>query len=493
MNNQNKDISNGVYLSVIIPAYNEEKRLPKTLREINNYLKKQTYTFEIIVVSDGSSDRTVQVVKDMMPEINNLKVLDFKERLGKGFGVREGIFEAKGEYRIFTDADNSTSIDQVEKMWPEFEAGYDIVIGSRDIKGAVLSVPQPWIRKVVLGGGFKLVRKIIIGLWTIKDTQCGFKGFKGKAAQDIFSRITIRHFGFDPEVLVIAKKLGYKIKEVPITWINDTQSKVKFKSMVKMLFETFKIKQNLILGKYEKREEKTDPIRGSKRKEKPQDKKTSNGAEPATWKKTDLISALIIGEMVAWLTFTILKTLEFDTVIYQTMTDILGCKIHLGLLLAVIVPIAAAICLYITSLIGKKVPVVFQAGKFVTVGISNTLIDWGVLNLQILLTGITAGLFYPVFKGVSFLIAIINSFLWNKFWTFKKGETEKTGAEFLQFLIVSGIGLGINVGIASLAVNIIGPQAGISPKIWATVGALVATMFSMVWNFLGYKFIVFKK
>lgn len=468
MNNQNQKI----HLSVIIPAYNEEKRLPKTLREINSYLKKQTYTSEIIVVSDGSSDKTVEVTRNLVSEIENLKVLEFKERLGKGFGVKHGMSEAKGEYRIFTDADNSTSIDQVEKMWPEFEAGYDIVIGSRDIKGAVLSVPQPWIRKVVLGGGFKLVRKIIIGLWKIKDTQCGFKGFKEKAAQDIFSRITIRHFGFDPEVLVIAKKLGYKIKEIPITWINDAQSKVKFKSMVKMLFETFKIKQNLILGKYEKREEKTEPV---------------------TWRRTDLISALIIGEMVAWLTFTILKTLEFDAVIYQTMIDILGRKIHLGLLLAVIVPIAAAICLYITSLLGKKVPVIFQAGKFVTVGISNTLIDWGVLNLQILLTGITAGLFYPIFKGVSFLIAIINSFLWNKFWTFKKGETEKAGTEFLQFLIVSGIGLGINVGIASLAVNVIGPQAGISPKVWATVGALIATMFSMIWNFLGYKFIVFKK
>lgn len=468
MNNQNQKI----HLSVIIPAYNEEKRLPKTLREINSYLKKQTYTSEIIVVSDGSSDKTVEVTRNLVSEIENLKVLEFKERLGKGFGVKHGMSEAKGEYRIFTDADNSTSIDQVEKMWPEFEAGYDIVIGSRDIKGAVLSVPQPWIRKVVLGGGFKLVRKIIIGLWKIKDTQCGFKGFKEKAAQDIFSRITIRHFGFDPEVLVIAKKLGYKIKEIPITWINDAQSKVKFKSMVKMLFETFKIKWNLISGKYEKREEKTESV---------------------AWRKTDLISALIIGEMVAWLAFTILKTLEFDAVIYQTMIDILGRKIHLGLLLAVIIPIAAAICLYITSLLGKKVPVIFQAGKFVTVGISNTLIDWGVLNLQILLTGITAGLFYPIFKGVSFLIAIINSFLWNKFWTFKKGETEKAGTEFLQFLIVSGIGLGINVGIASLAVNVIGPQAGISPKVWATVGALIATMFSMIWNFLGYKFIVFKK
>jgi len=248
--------ANRIYLSVIIPAYNEEKRLPKTLREINNYLRKQTYISEIIVVSDGSSDGTVEAVKNLMPEIKNLKVLEFKERHGKGFVVKQGILEAKGEYRIFTDADNSTSIDQVEKMWPEFEVGYDVVIGSRDIKGAIPSVPQPWVRKVILGEGFKLVRKIIIGLWKIEDTQCGFKGFKEKAAQDIFPRITICQFGFDPEVLVIAKKLGYKIKEIPITWINDPESKVKFKSMVKMFFETLKIRWNLILGKYKKEKRK---------------------------------------------------------------------------------------------------------------------------------------------------------------------------------------------------------------------------------------------
>ncbi len=464
-------ISNGTHLSVIIPAYNEEKRLPKTLREINNYLKKQSYLSEIIVVNDGSTDRTSVVVKELQKIIPNLKLINI-ENSGKGYAVKKGILEAKGEYRIFTDADNATSIDQIEKMWPEFAKGYDIVIGSRDVKGAVLAVPQPWIRKVILGESFKLIRKIIIGLWKIEDTQCGFKSFREKAAQDVFSRVTIRCFGFDPEVLVIAKKLGYKIKEIPITWINDPGSKVKFKNMIKMFFEILKIRWNLILGKYKKRGKKT---------------------EPAAWRKTDLISALIIGEMVAWLTFTILKTLEFDTVIYQTMIDFLGWKIHLGLFLAVIIPVVAAICLYITNVLGKKVPVIFEAGKFVTVGISNTLIDWGVLNLQILLTGITAGLFYPIFKGASFLIALINSFLWNKFWTFKKRKVEKTGTEFLQFLIISAVGLGINVGIASLLVNLIGPQAGISPKVWATVGALIATIFSMVWNFLGYKFIVFKK
>lgn len=244
MNNQK------IYLSVIIPAYNEEKRLPKTLREIDNYLKKQSYISEIIVVSDGSTDRTVEKVKTLMPEIENLKVLEFKKRQGKGFGVKQGMLSARGEYRIFTDADNSTSIDQIEKMWPEFSKGYDVIIGSRDIKGAVLAVPQSWLRRVILGKGFRLLRKIIIGLWKIEDTQCGFKGFKQKAAQDIFSRITILGFGFDPEVLVIATKLNYRIKEIPITWENDAESKVKFKSIIEMFFEILQIRWNLISGKY---------------------------------------------------------------------------------------------------------------------------------------------------------------------------------------------------------------------------------------------------
>ena len=247
-----------IYLSVIIPVYNEESRLPKTLREIDKYLRAKTYPstglgqagYEIIVVSDGSTDKTVEIVRNLMAEIKNLKILDFKENRGKGFGVRQGMLEAIGDYRLFTDADNSTSIDQIEKMWPEFKQGYDIVIGSRDVKGAILDPPQPWIRNVILGEGFKLFRKIIIGLWKIQDTQCGFKGFTKRAAENIFPRCKISRFAFDPEILIIGKLLGYKIKEIPVYWKNDLESKVKFKSMVEMVRDLLKIRRNLITKKY---------------------------------------------------------------------------------------------------------------------------------------------------------------------------------------------------------------------------------------------------
>ncbi len=239
-----------IYLSVIIPAYKEEKRIVNTLREIDKYLSRQSYNYEIIVVNDGAKDKTAEVVKNIMPEIKNLRLIDNKGNHGKGFVVRQGILQAKGKYRVFTDADNSTSIDQIEKMLPEFEKGLEVVIGSRDIKGSEIAVPQAaW--RIMLGNIFNLVVQVISGLLGIWDTQCGFKGFSAKATEDIFTKCKINRFAFDVEVLVLAKKMGYKIKEIPVRWINDQASTVGFKSMVKMLIEVFQIRWNLLTRKYE--------------------------------------------------------------------------------------------------------------------------------------------------------------------------------------------------------------------------------------------------
>ncbi|MCP6719010.1 MAG: glycosyltransferase family 2 protein [Patescibacteria group bacterium] len=238
-----------IHLSVIIPAYNEEKRIAKTLREIHKYLKTQNYNWDILVVSDGSKDNTAGVVRGLSSEIENLRLIDNKENHGKGYVVRQGLLEAKGRYKVFTDADNSTSIDQVEKMWPEFEKGFDIVIGSRDIKGAVLAVPQSRIRRIT-GDIFNLMVQITSGLFGIWDTQCGFKGFTKKAVENVLPKCVIDRFAFDPEILVIAKKMGYKIKEIPVTWVNDPDSRVGLKNMVKMGIDLLKIRWNLITGKY---------------------------------------------------------------------------------------------------------------------------------------------------------------------------------------------------------------------------------------------------
>jgi len=257
-----------MYLSVIIPAYNEEKRLSKTLEEIDKYLSKQrvaeasphlppcsasphsVYDYEILVVNDGSKDKTAQVIRDRVSVIQNLRLIDNKKNNGKGYVVRQGMLEAKGEYRIFTDADNSTSIDQVEKMWPYFEAGFDIVFGSRDAKGAILNPPQSPLRRF-LGEAFGFLTNLIVGTWGIADSQCGFKCFTKKAAENIFPKCKINRFAFDPEFFVIAKKLGYKIKEIPVYWENDPESKVKFKWMVNMGIDLLKIRWNIITKKYD--------------------------------------------------------------------------------------------------------------------------------------------------------------------------------------------------------------------------------------------------
>ncbi len=241
-----------MHLSLVIPAYNEEKRLPKTLTEIDGYLRTKDYDYEILVVNDGSKDKTVEIVNNLIPGIKNLRVTGYNRNQGKGYAVRFGMMEAKGDFRLFSDADNSTSVDQVERMWPEFEKGADIVIGSRDVKGAILDPPQPWMRHMLLGEGFKLFRKLVVDLWKIEDTQCGFKCFTKEAAENIFPRCRISRFAFDPEILIIGKRMGYKIKEIPVYWKNDLESKVKLKSIFKIALDLFVIRLNSFRGVYGK-------------------------------------------------------------------------------------------------------------------------------------------------------------------------------------------------------------------------------------------------
>ncbi|HOX30134.1 MAG TPA: glycosyltransferase family 2 protein [Candidatus Paceibacterota bacterium] len=236
-------------LSVIVPSYNESQRILQTLEALDSYLKKQNYSYEIIVVSDGSKDDTAKVVESLKSKVANLRLIANTDNHGKGYVVRQGMLEARGEYRLFTDSDNSTPIEQVEKLWPYFDQGFDVVIGSRDAKGAVLDPPQPMLRRF-LGEMFGFLTNLIVGTWGIADTQCGFKALTAKATVEIMPLCKIERFAFDPEILAIAKMKKKKIKEVGILWKNDTRSTVKFKSMVKMFFDLFKIRLNMVNGVY---------------------------------------------------------------------------------------------------------------------------------------------------------------------------------------------------------------------------------------------------
>ncbi len=237
---------NSLYLSIILPAYNEEKRISKTLLALDHYLSKQSYLYEILVVNDGSPDNTAQVVEKFMGLVNHLRLVDNKENHGKGFVVRQGMREAKGEIRLFMDADNSTTIENVEKMLPLFEEGADVVISSRDSKdarGAAQAIKQPFFKRALGNTGNLLIQIFAVpGVW---DTQNGFKAFTAKAAEDIFARARINQWGFDIEALALARHLHYRIAIIPVRWENDPNSHVSLKGYLNTFKELFIVRINL--------------------------------------------------------------------------------------------------------------------------------------------------------------------------------------------------------------------------------------------------------
>lgn len=247
--NQISNINKMQKLSVVIPAYNEEKRIGATLLAVSEFLKTQPFGFEIVVVSDGSKDNTSGVVNGLKTSIANLKFLDNKENHGKGYVTRQGMLEATGDARLFMDADNSTTIDQVVPMLKYLDQGFDVVIGSIEVEGAKINEHAQWYRRA-LGHWSKYLIRFVAGLWDVKDTQRGFKLFSSRAAQGIFSKVTIERFGFDIEVLALAKKFNFKVKELPVIWNNAGDSKVSLKSYFATLMDLFKVRWNLIIGKY---------------------------------------------------------------------------------------------------------------------------------------------------------------------------------------------------------------------------------------------------
>jgi dolichyl-phosphate beta-glucosyltransferase len=239
-----------VELSVIVPAYNEAMRLPGTLRRLHEYLAAQPVTYEIIVVLDGPTDNTRDIVHEL--DLADVKIIDRTVHRGKGYTVKEGILNASGTIRLFSDADNSTDIAHFEAMKPFFDNGYDLVIASRnanDVAAALQAVPQAWYKQLCGRAGNLVVQLLAVpGIW---DTQCGFKAFRGDVAERIFSRTRIDGWGFDIEVLALARVLKCRIGIIPAHWINDASSHFGGLDYWRVLGETLRIRYNLKTGKYE--------------------------------------------------------------------------------------------------------------------------------------------------------------------------------------------------------------------------------------------------
>lgn len=244
-----------MYLSWVIPAYNEEARIEGTIRAVDAYLRGKNFPggYEIVVCDSASRDRTAQVVADMGREISALRLISVENR-GKGWAVRSAMLGAAGDIRIFSDADNSVSPEQFDRLLPFLKApqgggAYDVVIGSIEVPGAIMEEQAQWYRRM-LGKLSKYVIRAGTGLWDIHDSQRGFKLFTRAAAERIFPHQTVTGWGFDFEVLLIARKAGLLLKEVPVHWVNPSGSKVGLGAYVSTLGDLLRVMSNAWSGRY---------------------------------------------------------------------------------------------------------------------------------------------------------------------------------------------------------------------------------------------------
>lgn len=240
------------YLSVIIPAYNEAKRIGKTLEAVYHYLNAQDFTWEILIVLDGSKDNTPEVVQRFAEGKKHIRWIHRHENRGKGYTLRQGMLAARGEIRLFTDADNSTDIKHFDLMRPHFQAGAGVVICSRDHKdapGARQARPQSAFKRFLGNAGNLIIQLLVVpGIW---DTRCGFKAFIAPAAEQVFSVARMNGFSIDDEALALARRFGYSIKIVAADWVNAEGTHVTKLDYLRNVGEAFRIRWNLLSGAYQ--------------------------------------------------------------------------------------------------------------------------------------------------------------------------------------------------------------------------------------------------
>lgn len=244
---------NSIYLSIVIPVYNEEEIIISTLEQIVKYLQIQKFLWEIIVVDDGSRDQTVKKIWEFIVTHPQISLLSNPYNHGKGYVVRQGMLKAKGEYILFSDADLSTPIQELKKLLFYLEKGYDIAIGSRALREPGVKVICPLSREFI-GKIFNfLVRHLVLP--GIMDTQCGFKCFRRDVAHNLFKRQKIDGFSFDVEILYLARLFGYRIKEISVNWYYSSSSKVNvFRDSLKMFRDVLEIRRRLKIEYKNKRD-----------------------------------------------------------------------------------------------------------------------------------------------------------------------------------------------------------------------------------------------
>lgn len=238
------------HLSIVIPAYNEAARIERTLQRVLDCVREHRWDAEVLVVDDGSTDETAQIVRSYMERSPELHLVQNPGNRGKGYSVRNGLLQAAGEVVMFTDADLSAPMEEAERLLSAIQEGADVAIGSRWLDRSRQTLHQPLYRRF-FGRCFNGLTRAVMGL-PYADTQCGFKAFRRAAAQVIFRLQRVERWGFDPEILFIARKLGFKIVEVPVSWGHDERSKISYlRDGSRMLQDMATIRSNSLLGRYD--------------------------------------------------------------------------------------------------------------------------------------------------------------------------------------------------------------------------------------------------
>lgn len=242
--------------SIVIPAYNEEERIGLTLERVLAHVREQNWNAEVLVVNDGSKDRTAAIVREHATRHANLALIENPGNRGKGYSVRNGMLRASGEVVLFSDADLSSPIEEADKLFAALEAGADVAIGSRWLRAELQTERQP-LHRQLFGRVFNLLLRIILGL-RYKDTQCGFKAFTRRAVGLIFPLQQIERWGFDPELLFLARKFGLKVEEVPVRWAHREGTRINpVRDGIRMFGEMVKVRWFSISGKYDTRQPST--------------------------------------------------------------------------------------------------------------------------------------------------------------------------------------------------------------------------------------------
>ncbi len=240
--------------SIVIPAFNESARIPATLQSVVDCIRKRGWAAEVIVVDDGSNDRTAEAVRDFAASAPEVRLIQNSRNRGKGYSVRSGLLQALGAVVMFTDADLSAPIDEAEALFAAIRQGADIAIGSRWLERNRQTIRQPLYRQF-FGRCFNAVTRAVMGL-PFADTQCGFKAFTRAAAQTVFRLQTIERWGFDPEILFIARKRGYRIAEVPVSWAHDERTRMSYlRDGMRMLEDIAIVRWNALVGRYGRKAE----------------------------------------------------------------------------------------------------------------------------------------------------------------------------------------------------------------------------------------------